>query len=183
MVQNVEFYLSPDGSINIHRKGEPTQQFTEACTDIVEEVLLMVRDLYPEAHAALAEIYSASSRNKKFFEYKIVHRFIRCNFGEYDGLTFDIDGMGNFNFEHVACPLRGECKHEGIICRPRMKTDLTDKENEVATLLIRGYDRYAIADELKISPYTVTRHLANIRHRLGLKSSSQIITHLANATK
>ncbi len=183
MLQNIEFYISPDGSINIHRKNEPTKIFDESCTEIVEEVLIMIRDLYPGAFAALSELYSASSRNKRFFEYKIVHRFIRCNFGEYDGLTFDIDGMGSFNFEHVNCPMRGECKLEGIVCRPMLKTDLSEKENEVVALLLRGYDRNAIADELCISPFTVTRHFANIRHRLGLKSTSQIITHFNHGNK
>lgn len=180
MLQRVEFYNCPDGTINIQRHNEGVMPFDETCQDIVQEILITIRDLYPGAFASLSQLYSVSQRNKSFFEYRIVHRFIRCNFGEYDSLSFDVDAAGNFNFEKVKCPLRGECKFEGVICLPVLQSNLTARENEVVTLLLKGYDKYTIAEELEMSPFTVTRHFANIRHRLGLKSTSQIITHFNN---
>lgn len=180
MLRKIEFYNCPDGTINIQADGQPVRQFTEECKDVVQEMLLLIRDLYPGAFAALSELYSESCRNKPYFEFRIVHRFVRCNFGEYDGLQFDIDGAGRFNFEHVDCPLRGECSYEGVICRPALKSELTARETEVVKLLLQGYDKVAIADELGISPFTLIRHLANIRCRLGLSSSSQILTHFKN---
>lgn len=177
MLQRVEFYNSPDGTIYIQKHGEGVKPFNELCRDIVQELLITIRDLYPGAFAALSQLYSTSQRNKPYFEYRIVHRFIRCNFGEYDSLSFDVDATGNFNFENVKCPMRGECKFEGVICMPALQTNLTTRETEVVTLLLRGYDRETIAEELGISPYTVTRHFAIIRGRLGLKTTSQIITH------
>lgn len=180
MLQRVEFYNCPDGSINIQRQGDSVRQFDESCTDIVQELLVSIRDLYPGAFAALSELYSQSERNRSYFEYKIVHRFIRCNFGEYDSLSFDVDAGGNLNFENVKCPVRGECRFEGVICMPVLQTNLTSRETEVVVLLVKGFDRETIAEELGISPYTVTRHLSMIRNRLGLRSTLQIITHFKN---
>jgi len=180
MLRKIEFYICPDGSINIQADGAPVRQFTESDREIVQEMLLKIRDLYPGAFSALSELYSESSRNRPYFEYLIVHRFIRCNLGKYDGLSLDVDAGGRFNFEHVDCPLRGECRHEGIICGAAIKSELTPRESEVVKLMLQGVERLEIAEELHISPYTLTRHLANIRCRLGLGSSSQIIAHFKN---
>lgn len=180
MLSKIEFFSCPDGSVNIKADGTPVKQFTESDREIVQEMLLKIRDLYPGAFAALTELYSESSRNRPYFEYRIVHRFIRCNLGEYDGLTLDVDLGGRFNFEHVDCPMRGECRHEGIICGAAIKSDMTPRETEVVRLLLQGLGKIEIAEELHISPYTLTRHLANIRCRLGLTSSSQIIAHFKN---
>ena len=138
-------------------------------------MIVLIRDLYPAAFTALAELYSKSERNKDFFEFRIVHRFIRCNFGEYDALSYDINSVGELNMEDVRCPLRGECLFEGLICRSPMNTELSPRESEVAHLLAKGYSRQEVAYELEISIYTVTRHITNIKARLHLKTTNQII--------
>lgn len=176
MLENIEFYTCPDGSINFKKLNEPVKVFNEESKDIISEMLIVIRDLYPNAFKALSEIYSKSQRNRDFFEYRIVSRFIRCNFGEYDALTFDINNAGVFNIEEVKCPLRGECIFEGEICKAKMKTSLTAREEEVALLFSSGMTRQEIAQELNISIYTVIRHLFNIKARLKLKNSNQIIS-------
>lgn len=175
MLENIEFYNGPDGSINVKPFNRPVFEYTIECKKITDEMIIVIRDLYPIAFSALAELYSQSERNKGYFEYKIVHRFIRCNFGEYDALTYDIGNPGRFNIEDIRCPLRGECKHEGVICKPRLKTKLTEREQEVAELLCSGLTRHEIAEELSISFYTVLRHIANIKTRLHFKHTNQII--------
>lgn len=175
MLERVEFYNCPDGSINVKPFDAPMFVYDESCKRITQEMIVLIRDLYPSAFKALSELYTKSQRNKDYFEYRIVHRFIRCNFGEYDALTYDINAVGELNMEDVRCPLRGECLFEGLICRTPLNTELSPRETEVAKLLALGYTRQEVADELEISIFTVTRHITNIKARLHLKTTNQII--------
>lgn len=175
MLDRTEFYNCPDGSISVKPFGGAMYTLDISCRNIIEEMIVIIRDFYPAAFKALSELYSKSERNRDFYEYKIVHRFIRCNFGEYDALTFDIGADGGFNVEDVKCPLRGECLFEGCICKPQLQTKLSDREREVAIRLAKGMTRQEIADDLSISVYTVTRHIANIKFRMKFKHTNQII--------
>lgn len=175
MLERIEFYTCPDGSVNVKESGKPLYQYEQGCRQLTEEMIVLIRDLYPGAFSALSKLYEASERNRSLYEYKIVHRFIRCNFGEYDSLTPDVKGAGAFNFEEIRCPLRGECVHEGTICKPRLDTALTEREQDVAGLLSQGLSRPEIAEELGISCYTVNRHIAKIKARLHLRHTSQIL--------
>lgn len=177
MLERIEFYNCPDGSVNFKPFDKPVAVYDMSCRHITEEIIVLIRDLYPAAFAALSRMYSQSERNKDFFEFRIVHRFIRCNFGEYDALTYDISQVGVFNIEDVRCPLRGECMYEGVICKPTLQTKLSQREQEVAELLALGLSRQEIADELTISIYTVSRHIANIKARMHFRHTQQIITH------
>lgn len=174
MLSRIEFYTCPDGSVNMKPGSSPVCSYDISCKEVTQEMLVYIKDIYPGAFKALSDLYSRSEKNKDFFEFKMVHRFIRCNFGEYDALSMDISAEGNFNFEHVSCPLRGECIHEGVICMPKKSTKLSAREEEVARLLGQGLDRVQIADELCISPFTVSRHIANIKSRLGISKTSVI---------
>lgn len=177
MLSKIEFYNGPDGSVNVKPFEEPMYVYDMGCKHITEELIVLIRDLYPSAFKALSEIYAKSERNKDYFEYKIVHRFIRCNFGEYDALSYDVSATGSLNIEHVRCPLRGECLHEGVICKPVLQSTLTPREEEVAALIASGMSRQEVADEMAISVYTVNRHIANIKSRLHLHHTNQIISH------
>lgn len=179
MLERIEFYNCPDGSISVKEQGKAVYEYTISCRRITDEMMCTIRDLYPGAHTALAELYSKSERNRDFYEYNIVHRFIRCNFGEYDALNYDIDRGGKYHIEDVRCPLRGECKFEGTICKPKLKTALSPRETEVAELLGQGMSRQEIADELFISIYTVARHIDNIKSRLNLKTTAQIVSQFS----
>ncbi len=86
MLEKTEFYNCPDGSINVKPYDKPMFVYDQSCRKVTEEMLILIRDLYPGAFTALSELYSRSERNREFFEFRIVHRFIRCNFGEYDAL-------------------------------------------------------------------------------------------------
>lgn len=177
MLDRIEFYTGPDGSVNVKTFDKPVFVYDMSHKHITSEMIVLIRDLYPGAFAALAELYSKSERNIEYYEFRIVHRFIRCNFGEYDALTYDVNQMGSFNFEDVRCPLRGECLLEGVVCKPVLQTRLSRREQEVATLLAQGFSRQDVAEELTISVYTVNRHIANIKARLHFKNTQQIISH------
>lgn len=176
MLEKIEFYNCPDGSVIVKPFDKPMFVYEQSCRKITEEMLIVIRDLYPAAFSALAELYSRSERNRDYYEYRIVHRFIRCNFGEYDALTFDISQTGDFNFEDVRCPMRGECLFEGVICKPTLKTELTPRETEVAKMLSSGLSVQDISENLQISILTVRNHVQHIKARLRLKHTSQIIS-------
>lgn len=180
MIEKIEFYNTPDGSICCKPEGKPMFILDESCRQLISEMIITIKELYPDAFKALSELYSTSERNRSYYEYRIVHRFIRCNFGEYDTLQADIDAMGCLHIEEVKCPLRGECRLEGCVCRPRLQSSLSPREHEVAVLLGQGYNKLEIADELQISIFTVSRHVANIKARLHFKHTNQIIAHFKN---
>lgn len=123
------------------------------------------------------QLYSSSTMNRWHYEFRVVHRFIRCNFGEYDQYNLDINKDGQFVFEEVKCPLRGECEHEGVICRPELDTALTAREMNVFRLIASNCQTDDIAAELHISPYTVNRHRENIKAKIKVHNVSEMISY------
>ena len=127
-IANIEFYNTPEGDVMMKELGRPAVVLDENNRPTIECMLSVIRDRYPKAHTRLMQIYSSSTMNRWYYEFRVVHRFIRCNFGEYDAHTPDIDADGFFHFEEVKCPLRGECRMEGVICKPKLDSKLTDRE-------------------------------------------------------
>lgn len=170
-----EFFLMPNGELWFTQPGNSMMRFEQSNSDLIDYMLTLISDLYPAAFDALSNEYKDSKLNVPYFKFRVVSRFIRCNFAEHDALTFDIEEDGHISIEEVSCPLRGECKYEGVICKPQLKTKLSDREKEVAKLIAKGLDRNAVAEELRISPCTVNRHIANIKCRLHISKTTEIV--------
>ena len=175
LLSQIEFYNSPDGEVMIKTSEEPVRKLEESDRELIQELFITIRDRYPIAFKRLGELYSKNERNRWHFEYKIVHRFIRCNFGEYDQYKYDIDRNGYFQFEEVKCPLRGECIHEEIICKPQLNTKLSERELEILRLTADGMKALEIANELCISVATVNRHRENIKAKINVRTISQMV--------
>jgi DNA-binding CsgD family transcriptional regulator len=92
----------------------------------------------------------------------------------------DMDAQGNFKFEFVGCPLRGECKHDGIICNPRFNSRLSNRELEVMQLCADGLRDDEISERLFISLNTVNNHRKNSFKKLGVHSLAEFVRY-ANA--
>lgn len=174
---NIEFYNTPEGDVMVKEVGQAACTFQESDRELIAEMLSIIRDRYLEAHVALMELYSKNSMNRWAYEYKVVHRFIRCNFGEYDQFNLDIDHAGRFVFEEVRCPLRGECPLEGVVCKPKLNTKLTEREEEVFRLIAANLQTEAIAAELYISPCTVNRHRENIKAKIRAANVGEMISY------
>ncbi len=170
-----EFYKTPEGDIMYKQPGQPVLLLTQNDRVLVQDLLNAIRTRYPQAFIALSNLYTKSEPNRVLYEFNIVSRFIRCNFGEYNMNTPDIDIDGFFRFEEVGCPLRGECKYEGCICKPKIESRLTQREQEIIALIARGEQAAEIAEQLYISPTTVNRHRENIKAKLGLRTIAQIV--------
>ena len=57
-----------------------------------------------------------------------------------------------------------------------LETLLSDREREVLTHLISGYDAKRIAEMTNISTLTVRKHIANIYNKLHVNSKAQVIS-------
>lgn len=176
VLNNIEFYNSPEGDVMVKPLGQPVFQLTEKNRGIISALITIIADRYPSAFSSLMALYSVNNTNRCDYEYRVVHRFLRCNFGSYDQLRIDIDGDGKMHFEEVMCPLRGECQFDGIICRPKLNSELTNREMEVVELLVSSpLTNEEIAQKLFISPITVKRHIGNVMAKLGCHSRTELV--------
>lgn len=174
-MRKIEFYVSPDGKVKVDEEGVPvTKEYSESDRELTEFVAGLIKTQYPEAYQALTLLYRASMPNRQFFQFLIVHRFVRCNFGKFDGLTYDIEG-DVLHIEDVACPLkwRNDCPLRGVVCRPK-PFGLTSREAEVAKLSSSGRTYDEISDELGISHSTIKNTIQKIKEKLRLSSSKDI---------
>ncbi len=171
----IEFYISPDGKVMIGEAGKGiNREFTEKDIDLTEYIAALIEQQYPTAYKALELEYRASMVNKIFYRYLIVHRFIRCNFSKFDGLTYDID-EDILHIEDIPCPLkfRNDCPLRGIVCRPK-PFGLSDREREVAKMSSSGKTYKEISRELGITRNTISSTIGNIKRKLHLSSSKDV---------
>ncbi len=174
-MEQVEFFVSPEGKVYFDQ-GNGYEPFKQDDREIIAFILFKLHEFYQPTFDKLAELYAKSKPNKWYFEYKIASRFIRCNFGDLDKLTFDIN-FGALNFEEVRCPLRGICDYEGIICKPKLTIAINPEEKKVAKLYAKGSTISDIAMTLQKSVCTVDNQINNVRIKLGLNSCREIIKY------
>jgi len=55
--------------------------------------------------------------------------------------------------------------------------NLTNKEKSVLNYVCKGFSNKEIADELKVTDYTIKKHVSNILSKLNLKTRQEIIIH------
>lgn len=175
-IRSMEFYSTPEGEVMVRRQGEPERMLTAADRGLIADLLSLISELYPEAYRALCETYRRSQSNRDYYQFLMAKRFIRCNFGAYDNVN-DVDERGAFRFEFVSCPLKGECKHDGIICSPKLSTSLSARELEVMRLACGGKTDEQIAETLYIALNTVNNHRKNAFRKLGVHSMPEFMRY------
>ncbi|MFA6662047.1 MAG: helix-turn-helix domain-containing protein [Bacilli bacterium] len=177
---NKEFYITPNGGIMIHdEKG--VHELTQKDRQFISEMIIRIGDFYPEALSALSREYECRRFNVPYYEFSIVSRFIRCNWGRYDSII-DIDQFGFFNFEEVDCPLRGcgDCKLDGVVCRPKFNSKLSERELEVMQYYYSNLNAEQISDKMCISAETVRTHKRNVFKRTNTKSLAEFFLYAKN---
>ena len=176
-MEAIEFRVTPEGTVYYQEgrlKEKRLTRFEKAICGYVSE---LIRERFPGAWSRLCLLYPPKSGNAVHqYEaaFAIVNRFIRCNFGEHDLLTSDID-HDILHFEEVRCPLRGICPDENVICKPQSLIRLSPAEKEVVKLYLWGETFDEIARRLGKSPQTVKVQLHNIKKKLGAKNCREII--------
>lgn len=173
---NYEFQRSHDQQdiLIIDKFTREIQIFSPAHESLIMSALSVIRSDYPAAYEALCTQY-AGATNEKFL---MVRRFIRCNMSNSDSIT-DFDGL-QFNFEDVFCPMRGECKWDGVICHPDFNTNLSPAELEVAKLVAKGLTNIQIADRCYKSIPTVEKQLKVAYKKLGICSRADLVLYIKN---
>uniref|UniRef100_UPI004027031F response regulator transcription factor n=1 Tax=Parabacteroides distasonis TaxID=823 RepID=UPI004027031F len=178
--QEIEFYNTPDCEVMIKPKGEPVRVLAETGKEnrvFISAFISHLVTFYTKAWEALSLLYSRKEPNRLNYEYWIVSRFIRCNFGEYDANNPDIDVWGRFHFEEVKCPIRNECPFAGIVCKPEFNTTLSFRETNVLRLVIERYKVDDIAQLLHISPHTVANHIRNIHEKTSTRTIADLVDY------
>lgn len=172
---NIEFY-NLNGEVWMRTADGQCERITEDKSDIVAYVCEKIQDFYPKAYQALEDYYSKSQTNMSWYRFLIAKRFIRCNFGNIDDIK-DIDVSGSFKLECVACPLRGECKFEGVVCRPEFNHNLSTAEMRVMGLWYQGDTKEQIAEKLYLSVHTINNHIRNAYFRLGIHTKAEFVRY------
>lgn len=175
---NIEFFTDPHGNVMVSDESG-VRTYRQEDARLTSQLFERIEDEYPEAFKALSELYRKSRPNAPFFKFRVVHRFVRCNFGAYDRRV-DVNADGRFLLEEVACPLRCECMYAGVICDAKFNTCLTERQREVMQLYVEGYDEREIAEQLYISPETVKTTKRNAFRKAGVHSLAEFITKFNN---
>ena len=175
MPSNIEFYTFNDEAW-LHYADGTAEKLTEEHSDIISAIYEMIEQFYPGAITALKKEYERCIPNMSFYRYRIVVRFIKCNFGNIDK-TADIDSFGRIHLERVPCPLRGECKLENVVCRPVFAHKMSDAELRVMKLWHQGLNKEEIADQLYLSAHTVNNHIRNAYIRIGVHSRAEFVRY------
>lgn len=176
-MESIEFRVSPDGSVYFTEAGQRERRLSRFEKRVCLLLCSIIRERFPGAWSRLRILYpqkSHTSSGKDKAMFSAIERFVRCNFGEHDLLTPDIE-HDILNFEEVRCPLRGICPDENVICKPQSLVRLTSSEREVARLYLRGDTFDQIASVLGKSPNTVKVQLHNIKKKTGAKNCREII--------
>jgi DNA-binding NarL/FixJ family response regulator len=63
---------------------------------------------------------------------------------------------------------------ESFNCEP---VKLSEREQEIITLIAEGFTNTTIAEKLFLSPHTVNTHRKNIMHKLGVKNTASIVMY------
>ncbi|WP_317162465.1 helix-turn-helix domain-containing protein [Sodaliphilus pleomorphus] len=171
----LEFYIYDDELWYITTDGRNCK-LTENDTDIIAGLLSSISEMYPAAYASLQEEYSRSATNGKYYQFLMVRRFCKCNLGKLDNTKIDL-ANGTFNMERVSCPLRGECKHEGVICCPKFNSKLSEAELRVMRLVYDGLSNEEIAERLFLSPHTIKNHIKSVYAKLGIHEKAEFVKY------
>lgn len=160
-----------------YRRGDSnTDIIDESKVEIIQFLLSKIREFYPRAYDALKNEYLKSAANVPYYQYLIVRRFCKCNFGKLDTTQKDVSN-GSFNFEKVDCPLRGECKYEGVICMPKFNSALSKAEERVMRLFYQGESKEDIASQLYLSVETVKNHIKASYLKLGVHEKAEFVRY------
>lgn len=179
MKLEVEFFNASDGRVAIQDNGS-VYYLDQSHTEMIELILEEAKS-GEGTYERLQEIFQNSKMNMNFYRYRMARRFCRCNCGNLDTLNKDIDNDGHWHYEEVACPLRGtgDCPEEGVICLPKKKTELSEREISVVTLL-KDHTPEEVASTLNIALRTVYNHIQSAKKKMNVTTIAQLVAIIGN---
>ena len=178
VLTNTEFFAFED-EIWVRLADGNMFVLKESHYDIVNEFVDYIATFYQKAYQALEKEYHGCATNRSYYRFRLVCRFIRCNFAALDNIP-DLDAKLHSTFEHIHCPLRGECKYDHVICRPEFDHQLSPAEKRVLALIYEGLTEEEAGARLYLSPLTIHTHIRNAYSRLGIHSKAEFIKYAAH---
>lgn len=178
VLTNIEFFTYGN-EVMVRTADGSVRTLSSNDQELIDPFCEYLSTFYPKAYAALCEEYKQSALNQPYFRFRIVNRFVRCNFGDLDDVN-DISSSMRCNFEYVPCPLRGECHLDRIVCHPEFSHNLSPAEMQVLRLVYDGLTEEAIGERLRLSPHTIHTHVRNAYARLDIHSKAEFIRYAAD---
>lgn len=174
---SMELYQEPGGEILVKSAAGDLFLLNERKRDFIVSMKLMIKNDYQKAWQGCCEWNHKASPNVTKFDFLNVRRFCKCNFQKYDG-KLDIDENGSLNFEFTDCPLRGECKYEGVICSPEFSNKLTEYDKSIVSMIVyQQMTADQIALRLSRSINTINNRRKTILEKTGCKTISQLVAY------
>lgn len=170
--KRIEFSSSPEGRVMVMTDND-VFLLEEKHQELLQLIAKSISIQYPEAWKALGINYKSCEKNTWHYLYKRVSRFILCNMGKMDGLSFDFDN-GILHLEDIQCPIRCECSFFGIICHPK-PLDLDKRELKMLTLWKQGETYKEISDSMNVGQSSVKNTIHNITKRMKLGCAKDLM--------
>lgn len=171
----IELYVDPT-SYKVRVKDEsghdrPLAEEKELLKFMVEKI----RSMYKEAwEACYTEAVKMRLNDTKATILRALEHFVRCNFGMLDG-TADICGE-RMELEEVPCPLRGFCRQENIICKPKLTLPKLQEVIYVGMMEGKGADEIAAENHMPNGSVRQTNYF--MRQKFNTKTNIGLLHEL-----
>lgn len=163
--RKIEFSTSPENKVLVQTDGE-IFLLNENNRELLAMLGSLIERQYPDAWKALSDNYKRYEGNPSHYLFLRVCRFILCNMGKQDSLSFDVDN-GVLHIEDIPCPMRNECAWNGIVCHPKA-LNLNEREQKVISRWAKGDSYKEISEEMKVSTSSVKNTIYKAANRMKL---------------
>ncbi len=168
-----EFFIYQDG-LKIIQKGK-VLPFCEISLDTLALIDQEIKN-DPAAYLELIDMYADS-------KIKRTEQFIKCRFGGLD-FTADIKDGKLQDGEYWDCPMHGNCKSEGILCKlPTHNGKRLDKvEIKLLQQMATNKTNDVIAEDLGVALGTFHKIKKNLYEKIGIQTKQEgvIISFMLN---
>lgn len=161
----IEFFKSPLG-LKIIKNGQ-IKDFSELSAYTIERLQDQIKS-EPEVEKILVEIYPSSGIDR-------LRLFTECRFGGLDSQPDIINGNIQ-DGEYWPCPKRGNCPHEGILCKlPVVNGErLEQKEIDIIQLSITDTKNEVMADMLELPLGTFHLLKKKLYQKFGVNTKQEL---------
>ena len=161
---SAEFYVSDDQVLLIQNNrilpfSEISEEYAELLQNEIEsdsEVKKALLELHPDSHI------------------KRLEQFTKCRFGGLD-YQADIENGKLQDGEYWECPKRGECNHEGILCKlPTYRGERLEKTDiQLLQLTATNKKNEVIAEELNLPLGSLHKFKKAVYQKLGIQTKQE----------
>lgn len=142
------------------------------------EATKMVRELHPEVKILMLTMFNTRDYIEKLLKAG-AHGYILKNTGK-DELIEAIEKVNSgesFFSEEVKLKIMEGLQQKKNLEKDMFNIELTEREKQVLTLIVKEYTTNEIAEELFISPHTVETYRKNLTSKLPVKNIAGLVRY------